>query len=123
MLTSTDDGPLTRRFCLAFFPEIENHTNNFQSMAITLYRELSETIHGNMPCYIPLPESFEFNETAFGVWHEKAATTRFIVHFCLCTRYLRFVPEDRLSDLEAAILEQLGHIEPIREIFGGPSTT
>jgi hypothetical protein len=122
VLIESEKGPLSSRFCKAFFPEIEDHANNFRSIAKTLYRELSETIHGNVPHNIPLPNSFEFSEPTFNLWHTKAAIIRIIVHFCLCCRYLKTLPEDSRAKLEQPIVEQLGHIEEIRLIFGGPHT-
>jgi len=122
-LTDANKGPLTRRFVRAFFPEIEEHANNFQTMAETLYRELSETIHGNVPHDIPLPESFEFHEGTFNLWHQKATTARLILHFALSARHLKFLPEDKRAKLETQLSEELGHIESIRMMFGGPRTT
>jgi hypothetical protein len=121
-LTDPNKGPLTRRFVRAFFPEIEEHSNNFQSMAVTVYRELSEAIHGNVPMHIPLPDSFEFNEPTFTLWHEKAMTVRVILHFCFCARYLKSLTEEMRAKVDQPIAEELGHIEPIRTLFGGPRT-
>jgi hypothetical protein len=121
-LTDPNKGPLTRRFVRAFFPEIEEHSNNFQSLAETLYRELSEAIHGNVPLRIPLPDSFNFDERTFKLWHEKATTVRMILHFCFGARYLKSLNEDKRAMVEQPITEELGHIEAIRTLLGGPRT-
>lgn len=121
-LTDSDKGPLSKRYCRAFFSEIEDHTSNFQSMAKTVYRELSETVHGNTPHHIPMPDSFEFNEEAFATWKEKAKIVRLTISFCLTSRYLKILPAGSRARVEDAVIEQLGHIEAVRVLFGGPKT-
>jgi hypothetical protein len=115
-------GPFTKRFSDAFFPEVRNHASSFATMARTLYRELSETIHGNMPKAIPLPPSFEFDADTFLLWHAKAGIARMIGLFCLTCRYAVHMDEASRSSVEAGVFDQLGHIEAIRTLFGGPST-
>ncbi|APG27074.1 hypothetical protein A7E78_04025 [Syntrophotalea acetylenivorans] len=122
-LVAPDTSPLGTRFCKAFFPEISTHAKNFQSMASTIYRELSETIHGNVPSNIPLPDSFEFDDEVFSLWHEKAETVRLVVAFCFCSRYLKELPPEDLSVIETIVVGQLDHIEQIRIVVGGPSSS
>lgn len=120
-LMNPDTGPLSVRFCDAFFPALRDHAKDFSRMAGTLYRELSETIHGNVPLHIPLPRAFDFDENAFCLWHEKAKTIRMITMFCLSTRYLLSQTEVQRRPLEQSILDQLGYIESIRTVLGGPA--
>ena len=118
-LMDANSGPFSKRFCRAFLTGIEDHVTNFSSMTGELYRELSETIHGNVPNNIPLPQSLEFNKEVFYVWHKKVKTLRMIVHFCLCCRYLNTLSPEKLLKIEEAAIDQLGHIDTIRAIFGG----
>jgi hypothetical protein len=122
-LTSAETSPLGTRFCKAFFTEISSHANNFRTMAGTIYRELSETIHGNVPNNIPLPDSFEFDDQIFDLWHDKAETVRLIVAFCFCSRYLKESSPENLSVIETIVVGQLDHIEQIRIVMGGPSSS
>lgn len=92
-------------------------------MARTLYRELSETIHGNVPQHIPISPSLEFNQETFELWHKKAESVRLIGLFCLTCRYAAGMDEGERTSIEAGVVEQLGHIEPIRILFGGPATS
>lgn len=119
-LTDKESSPLSPKFCKAFFPEICEHSPHFLSLAKSVYKELSESIHGNVPDAIPLPDSFEFCNEVFNVWHEKAETVRLIVSFCFCVRYLNDLPSEQLQEIEPIILGQLDHIAPIRNAFGGP---
>jgi len=122
-LVSAETSPLGTRFCKAFFTEISSHANNFRTMAGTIYRELSETIHGNVPSNIPLPDSFEFDDQIFDLWHEKADTVRLVLAFCFCSRYLKESKPENHSDIETIVVGQLDHIEQIRIVMGGPSSS
>lgn len=115
-----DNGIFSRRFCSAFFPELEGKSKNFGTMSRTLYRELSSCTHGNSSNDIPLPKSLLFNLVAFETWMNKADVLRTIIHFSLSMRYLKNIPKITRQDLEAILLEELGHLEPVRAFLGGP---
>ena len=116
-LIDVDKGPLSARSCRAFFPDLLEHVEHFRRIGQTLYRELSECIHGNTPNLIPLPTSLQFSQETFDLWHSKAKLVRLLVHFAFVLRYLNGLPAANRSLLETAINEQLGHIAAIREAF------
>jgi hypothetical protein len=116
-LVDADKGPLSSRSCRAFFPDLSEHVGHFRQIGQTLYRELSECIHGNVPNYIPLPTSLEFSQETFDLWHSKAKLVRLVVHFAFALRYLNGLPAAKRSPLETAVTEQLGHIAAIRAAF------
>lgn len=116
-LIDADKGPLSARACRAFFPDLLEHVEHFRRIGQTLYRELSECIHGNVPNLIPLPISLEFSRETFDLWHSKAKLVRLVVHFVFVMRYLNGLPPSNRSLLEIAINDQLGHIAAIREAF------
>jgi len=118
VLVDTERGPLSHRACRAFFPDLSEHVGHFRQIAQTLYRELSECIHGNVPNHIPLPTSLEFSQETFDLWHSKAKLVRLVVHFAFALRYLKGLPLEKRFALEAPVSEQLGHIAVIRAVFG-----
>lgn len=113
-LVDEESGPLSLRFCKAFFPELGDHCANFRMLARSIYRELSECIHGNIQNHIPLPSKLDFSQDTFDLWHSKAKIVRLVVLFAFSVRYLRTLSPQTRSLTEAAISEQLGHIEAIR---------
>lgn len=115
-LTDDVNGPLGSRFCKAFLPEMMGHVTYFREMARELYTELSECIHGNVPNHIPLPENFSFSESSFKLWHSKAEIMRLIIHFALTMRHMMYLPKEKLSQINAVISEELGHIEVVRNL-------
>lgn len=49
-----DEGPFGHAFCKAFFPDLASDAAQFRTICQTLYRELSECIHGNIPARVPI---------------------------------------------------------------------
>ena len=117
-----DNGVFSKRFSRAFFPELRDDVGQFKSLAETLFREMSECTHGNVPNRIPLPQKIEFDEPTFALWHSKAGTLRYVLNFCLTLRYMRGLSSDNQAEIARNISDQLNHIEPIRQVFGGPVT-
>ena len=95
---------------------------NSETLSETLYREMSECIHGNVPNRIRLPGKIEFDEATFLLWHEKAATLRYIINYVLTMRYAGELSEDEKAIIKSVITDQLVHIESIRVMLGGPET-
>lgn len=120
-IVNEDQGIFSARFTKAFFPELLKHVQHYRSLAITVYRECSECVHGNMPKYIPLPTSLDFNQDVFDLWHSKAEVVALIIHFALSIRYLSDLSERDIAVIEPFLTDRLGHIEEVRRLLGGPT--
>lgn len=116
-----DEGIFSQRFAKAFFPELTKDIQHYREMAVKLYRECSECVHGNVPICIPLPASLEFDQAVFDLWHSKASIVALIGHFALSLRYLPVVSESNISSLEQTLSDRLGHLEEVRKCLGGPA--
>lgn len=115
LLSCDENGPLSLRFCRAFFPELSNHAPHYRGIAQSLYRELSECIHGNTQNYIPLPSSIKHCEDTLQLWHKKAAALRLIVNFALTLRFMKSIDAEVHEKIDPVIIDQLGHIQAVRE--------
>lgn len=118
-LMDVERGPFSKRFCAAFAPSLVEHAPHFREMARTVYRELSESIHGNVPDKIPLPLALGFDEATFRLWHEKATIVRLVLVFLLSMRYLDSLNAEERKRVEAGVVDQLGHIEALRDRLSG----
>lgn len=119
MILDPDRGVFAVRFCRAFFPALTNEVTAVKSLAETLYREMSECIHGNVPNRIPLPKKIAFDEPTFSLWHEKVRTLRLIVNFVFTIRYLSDLDVAGKKIVRAMTIDQLGHLDPVRQVFDG----
>jgi hypothetical protein len=119
VLMDPENGVFSPRFAHAFFPEVEPHIAYHRLMAMQVYRECSECVHGNIPKFVPLPETLEFSQESFDLWHAKADVVALIAHFVLSLRHLRAIPEESVSKLESVLVDRVAHIQEIRVKIGG----
>lgn len=120
-ITDEENGVFGKRFCRAFFPELTDISWNYRSMAMELYRELSQCTHGNVSSIIAIPTGFKFDSSSFDTWSEKAETARLVLHFSLALRYLTSLPEIKRQDIDSVLLDELGHVHQLRTFLGGPT--
>lgn len=116
-----NDGVFSLRFVRCFFPALEPHVASHCALARQVYRECSECVHGNVPKFVPLPESLVFSQSAFDLWCAKANVVALIFHFVLVMRYLQEISQGQRQKLEVALLARVGHVKEIRVALGGPA--
>jgi hypothetical protein len=116
-ITDADIGVFSARFSKAFAPELEPHRKHYGGLAAKLYRECSECVHGNVPQQITLPETFEFSEATFGLWHQKADVAVLVVTFGLCLRYFHELGREGQTSLETILHDRLGHLPEVRAYY------
>ena len=116
-------GVFAVRYCRAFFPTFTDDAAALKTLAETLYREMSECIHGNVPNKIPLPQKIAFDEPTFKLWHKKASTLRLIANFVFTVRYFRELNSEQQTQMTPIIFDQLGDFEPVRLALGGPASS
>ena len=112
-----EQGFFSKKYFTAFAPFLIEEILFFREMARKLYRECSEFIHGNYSTYKVLPESLRYEEAVFRDWHEKAETARLLVVFSLCVRYLGELSNDDKRILEICIMDHIGHVKSIEQLF------
>jgi hypothetical protein len=118
-LTDDDNGVLSHRFSNAFFPDLTSDVPGFSIRAKRLYRELSEFVHGNYETWKNEGLVISYSASASQRYQGKCKETFEVILFTLCCRYLRDLSEAKRDQLEF-ISEELGHLGPVRKIFGGP---
>lgn len=121
LIINEDQGIFSPRFTKVFFPDLLKHIQHYRGLAIAVYRECSECVHGNMPKHVPLPMSLDFNQVVFDLWNSKSEMVALIIHFALSNRYLPNLTEDKIAIVEPFLSDRLGHLEEIRSLLGGPA--
>lgn len=117
VLVDADNGVLSQKFTNAFFPSLGDSTRHFRGLAERAYRECSEYVHGNATTHKTLPKGIDYSKDIFVTWHEKAEVIRLVVTYSFVNRYLEFLGSADLQLIEPAILERLGHLQPIQSKF------
>lgn len=116
-IVDEDKGIFSTDFVTAFCPELAGEVRHYRGLAIKLYRECSEYVHGNPDSQITLPEKVVFSEDVFNTWHSKAEGVNLVVHFVLTMRYLSSLTPENLSRLESVLMAELGEIGGVRCYF------
>jgi hypothetical protein len=111
-IVDKNEGVFSPRFSKGFFPPFENHAAHYAGMAVLLYRECSECVHGNVPQHIPLPKTIVFEQKTFDLWHGKAEILRLVAHSALTLRYFEDLPAEARGKLASC----LGHLTQVNEI-------
>ena len=118
-ISCKENGVLSNRFAEAYFPELKNNISEFLTNTKTLYRELSEMVHGNNSTWDYNDPSLSFNEEINKKYIECLKVYNEISNFTLSIRYLDNLDENNISKLETHLLDSLQHITEIRTKIGG----
>lgn len=114
-LSDREQGILSVRYADAFFPELRDSVQTYNSIACKIYRELSEFVHCNHYTWGVITDQIAFNHEPHERWLSSFAEASTIVVYALCLRYLKELPKGTLVALSTVVQNCVGHVEPIRE--------
>ena len=63
-IVDPEKGVFSSRFTRAFFAELDDSRKNMETLSRTLYRELSECTHGNIPRFVSIPPKLYSHKSA-----------------------------------------------------------
>jgi hypothetical protein len=118
-LIDSDNGVLSKRVSTAFYPELNDYVNEYNEKAGSVYRKLSEFVHGNYETWDKSGLIISKNEELISRYFRHLESVKEVLLFSLCCRYLKTLSPLQLETMQF-ISEDLGHIEPIRLLLGGP---
>jgi hypothetical protein len=118
-LICENDGVLSSRFSKAFFEEFGGDMDKYRDKAKSLYRQLSEYVHGNNETWESSEIELSFDEKKIDTYFRIVKGVSEILLFVLSCRYLKLFSENVLESLEF-IPEEMNHLGYVREYFGGP---
>lgn len=116
-MTAEDKGIFSVDFVRAFCPELADEARHHRSLALKLYRECSEYVHGNPDSQATLPNTMEFSEDVFRAWHLKSESAHLVIHFILAMRYLSSLTTEERNRLENVLIGELGNVKGVRCYF------
>ncbi len=114
-----ENGVLSKRFANAFFPELSQSIEEYNFIAVSIYRQLSEFVHGNYETWEESGLSLSKNDDLTKRYFEYFELVKNVLLFALCCRFLKSFPSEKLDSMPF-ILEEMGHNESIRVFLGGP---
>ena len=118
-LINEENGILSHRVSSAFFPELNEHVKEYNDKAGSVYRRLSEFVHGNYETWEKSGLVLKKNDDLISRYFHYLESVKEVLLFTLCCRYLKSLQTSQLESMQF-ISEDLGHVEPIRFLMGGP---
>lgn len=119
-LICNENGVFSHRFTNAYFSELKDEREHFRCLAKSLYRTLSEMVHGNNNTWSTQDPKIEFNGHLSQKYTESVEIISKILNFGFCLKYLKTFNEKEKEEIESYINESIGHITHIRKELGGP---
>jgi hypothetical protein len=115
-IANEDEGVLSPRYRKAFFPEL-NEERKYNSLNKTLYRELSEYVHGNARTWAG-PDDIKYDEQLHRAWFEKLETYMVITTVMLSLRYLQEIGDGDVERLAPSLRGRVAHVSAITKHLG-----
>ncbi|MCB2380649.1 hypothetical protein KV201_00375 [Shewanella sp. SR1] len=116
-LVSEDNGVLSKRFSNAFFSELSEHAEDYRKNAISVYRKLSEYVHGNNETWVSSGIKLGYKNVLFEKYFEYYKSVTEIILFTATCRYAGLFDDSTKESLQF-IPEDFNHIPQIRQKFG-----
>lgn len=113
-------GVFSYRFADAFFPKLRDDVLNYRNKSKTIYRSLSEYVHGNYESWEKSGIVLEKKENLVKVFNDSCREVFDILLFALCVRYINDFDILKIDVVQGILSDELNHIAAIREILGGP---
>lgn len=113
------DGALSQRFVKAFYPELCEKAPEFFSRAGSVYRALSEYVHGNSDTWVASGLALIRNDSLRNFYAEKLDEVAIAIKFAFCCRYLKTL-SDVAKDAIYPATTDLHYLTEVREQLGGP---
>lgn len=116
-LVDAENGVLSKRFARAFFNEISEEVETYRGKTISVYRKLSEYVHGNNETWVNGGIKISYNEVFFDCFCGYYKTVSEVILFTATCRYAKQFNESDRESLQF-LLDEFSHISKIRELFG-----
>jgi hypothetical protein len=117
VLVHEENGVLSKRFTTAFFNEIGDEAEDYRNKATTVYRKLSEYVHGNNETWINGGIKLTYNENIFDKYCNYYKNVSEVILFAATCRYVKNFNESDRESLQF-LPEEFSHIMEIRKLFG-----
>jgi hypothetical protein len=116
-LVDEDSGVLCKRFARAFYSDMVDDVDSYRAQAVSVYRKLSEYVHGNSETWVNSGIKLSYKDDLFGQYCDHYRVVFEVIMFAAICRYARLLAESEREALQF-LPEEFSHISKIRELFG-----
>ncbi|HBC8110242.1 TPA: hypothetical protein KE330_000274 [Raoultella planticola] len=112
-----ENGVYSKRFIMAFFPDLVGDAEAYRKNATNVYRKLSEYVHGNNETWINGSIKIMYKNELFEQYCQYYQRVTESILFAATCRYAKSFDDTERESLQF-LPEDFNHIEKIRELFG-----
>lgn len=116
-IMDSDTGLFSSNFFTAFSLDLLNFRIELQEISKSVYRELSEYIHGNLAATKQLPTSNVYDKAVINDFANKIEVIRYLVIFLFFVRYKDELDLDKKIKLEHSIMDAIGRHPEVEAYF------
>ena len=118
-LICEENGVISSRLAAAYFNDLKEYAKEYNLKASTVYRKLSEFVHGNYETWKRSGIVLKKNDELITKYFTYVESVKEVLLFSLCCRYMKQMTQVQFDSMQF-LIEDLGHVEPIRLMLGGP---
>lgn len=118
-ISSPESGVFSKTFVGAFFEEMKEFAPQYLAMAIAVYRECSEFVHGNRSSFDGIDSEIKYHKDIMDAWIDRSDTVSILVKFAFIIRYLPNSDKKTRNRFEQIALENFGSLDPIQSLYAG----
>nr|WP_321482181.1 hypothetical protein [uncultured Cohaesibacter sp.] len=118
-ITCLENGVFSKSFIRIFFEDLSEDGRQYQAIAVKLYRECSEIVHGNSNTY-GSDHAISFQPDLFDECYDRTDAALRVVKFAYLLRYTHFISEETQHKVESIALEDFPMLQAIQTYFGRP---
>lgn len=117
-LVNPENGVFSKTFIEAFNSGLEGFGKQYATIAEKVYRECSEFVHGNIHTHSSAKQPIGFSKEMLTSWAERAEAIHLCIVFAFTARYIQYVADESKRGIEGIVIENLGHLSPIQDVYG-----
>jgi hypothetical protein len=117
VVNGDQNGALSSRLAKAFFPELLGEVQVERAyLSDVVYKELSQFVHGNAKTWNGL-ENFAYDGHLQSEWLNLFEKVFKGIMLSLVVRYLKELKGEDLAALEHAVMDRMGHLSAVSQVF------
>lgn len=116
-LVNEENGVLSKRFAKAFFSDLTDDVEGYRNKASSVYRKLSEYVHGNNETWVNSGIKLSYKDDLFDKYFDYYKSVSEVILFVAICRYAKSFDDLARESLQF-VPEEFSHISKIRELFG-----
>lgn len=116
-LVDEKSGMYSQDFCKTFFIELAGESSIYLALVKSTYRDCSDFVHGGASTHRKIEHKVQYKKELLEQWVELAKSAHRVMMFGYVVRFLRDLDASQRTQIQAAVLSELGHLDQVKDCF------